>query len=177
MAYLYMIIIGNFEIFHYFNFETNFLKKRKPFLKNWSTFFQLKVRRRKTSHLHTKLPCQKPILRQIEWRVQNGSITKSEVLTLTRYFVLFLSFNFSVRVFINSWFYPSVHIHTFHQRWVLFKRALSLSVSLTPLDIVFKSRFWLKLQQNCSCQQNAFTLAQIITIFQGSIYKSFQLKG
>ena len=32
---------------------------------------------------HTKLSCQKPVSRQVEWGVQNGPITKNGVLTLT----------------------------------------------------------------------------------------------
>ena len=34
-------------------------------------------------HFHAKLLCQKPILRHIEWGVQNGSITKNGVLPVT----------------------------------------------------------------------------------------------
>ena len=71
-AYFYMVITGNFERFHYFNFETSFLKNR-------STVFQLKVMRWKTQNFHVKRPCQKPILRQIEWRMQNDPIKKCGV--------------------------------------------------------------------------------------------------
>ena len=63
---------GNSERFQSFNFETNFLKN--------------KVLRLKAQHLHTKLPCQKPILRQIEWEVQNGPIKKNGVLPVTTLF-------------------------------------------------------------------------------------------
>ena len=45
-----------------------------------SGVFQLEVLKLKTQHVHTKLPCQKPMLRQIEWVVQNGPITKNRVL-------------------------------------------------------------------------------------------------
>ena len=34
-------------------------------------------------HFHTILICQKPMLRQIEWGVQNGPITKNGNLPLT----------------------------------------------------------------------------------------------
>ena len=34
-------------------------------------------------HYHTKLLCQKPMLRQIEWGVQDGSIAKNGVLPVT----------------------------------------------------------------------------------------------
>ena len=36
--------------------------------------------------LHAELPCQKPILRQIEWGVQNSPITKNELFA-TDYFI------------------------------------------------------------------------------------------
>ena len=39
--------------------------------------------RLKTHHFHTKLLYQKPMLRQIEWWVQNGPITKNGVLPVT----------------------------------------------------------------------------------------------
>ena len=67
---------GDFERFQCFNFETNFLKN--------------KVLRLKAQHFHTKLPCQKPILRQIEWEVQNGPITKNGVLPATTFFFVSL---------------------------------------------------------------------------------------
>ena len=35
----------------------------------------------KGQHFHTKLSCQKPILRQIEWGVQIGPITKNGLLS------------------------------------------------------------------------------------------------
>ena len=35
-------------------------------------------------HLHTKLTCQKPMLRQVEWEVQDGPITKNGISYKTR---------------------------------------------------------------------------------------------
>ena len=67
-----MTMTGNIKRFQYVNFETDFLRK-------------LKVLRLKTHHLHTKLPCQKPILRQTEWVVQNGLITKNGILPITTF--------------------------------------------------------------------------------------------
>ena len=53
-------------------------------VKTWSTLFYLKVPRLKMRHLkNKKLPCPSPMLRKIEWQVQNGSITKNKVLSLT----------------------------------------------------------------------------------------------
>ena len=40
----------------------------------------------KTHHFHSKLLCKKPLLRQIEWPVKNGPITKSGVLPVTTFF-------------------------------------------------------------------------------------------
>ena len=40
------------------------------------------------SNFHTKLPCQKAMLRQKEWRVQNGPITKNRILPGTTLFFL-----------------------------------------------------------------------------------------
>ena len=35
-------------------------------------------------HLHTKLTCQKPMLRQVKWEVQDGPITKNGISYKTR---------------------------------------------------------------------------------------------
>ena len=43
-------------------------------------------RRLKAQYFHTKLSCQKPMFRQIEWEGQNGPITKDGVLPLTTFF-------------------------------------------------------------------------------------------
>ena len=40
----------------------------------------------KAQHFHTKLPCQKPMLRKIEKGVQNGPIKKNENLILLHFF-------------------------------------------------------------------------------------------
>ena len=50
----------------------------------------------KVQNFHTKLPCQKPMLRQIEWGVQNGPITKNGLLSLAASF--FWQFNLSIRI-------------------------------------------------------------------------------
>ena len=40
----------------------------------------------KAPNLCTKLPYQQPMLRQIEWGIQNGPISKNETLLLTAFF-------------------------------------------------------------------------------------------
>ena len=74
-----MTITGNFEPFQYFLFERNFLK-------NENLFQQTGRSGLKAQHYHTKQPCQKPIVRQIEWRVHIGHITKNGVLPVTTLF-------------------------------------------------------------------------------------------
>ena len=89
-----MTITENFEHFQYFIFETNFLRNANPFQKNSSTVFSLKVLRLKTQHFHTKVSCQKPILRTVERGVQDGLIKKNRVLPATASF--FRKFCFSL---------------------------------------------------------------------------------
>ena len=57
--------------------------KKETFFKKLGYRFYLKMLIWKTHHFHTKLPYQKPMLRQIEWGVQNGSNTKNGVLPVT----------------------------------------------------------------------------------------------
>ena len=73
----------------------------------------------KTHHFHTKLPYQKPMLRQINWWLQNGPITKNGVLTVATLF--FLKFCFSLRTSYKELICcannPNVHVCTFCKRW------------------------------------------------------------
>ena len=69
-------ITGNFERFQCSNFETNFLKNENFLQKTGLLLFSWKYYKLKKQHFHTKLPCQKPMLRQIEWGVQNWPITQ-----------------------------------------------------------------------------------------------------
>ena len=62
----YVTISESFKRLWYFNFETDFLENEN-FFKKLEYRFQLKALRLKTDHSHTKLPYQKPMLRQIEW--------------------------------------------------------------------------------------------------------------
>ena len=57
----------NFEPFEHFNFETDFLENENLFEKTGALFFQLKALRLKMHYFHTKLPYQKPMLRQTKW--------------------------------------------------------------------------------------------------------------
>ena len=72
-----------------------------------------------------KMFCQKPMLEQIEWGVQNGPITKNEVLPVINLF--FRKFCFSLKTSYKGLIWctnhPNVHIHTFWTRWILFEGA------------------------------------------------------
>ena len=70
-----------------------FLKKTGVLLFTWS--YLLLTWRLKMHYFHTKLLSQKPMLRQIEWWVENGPITKKRVLPATALF--FWKFCFSLR--------------------------------------------------------------------------------
>ena len=69
--------------------------KTQTFFKNLKYRFLVEVLRLKTHHFHTNLPDQKPMLRQMEWCVQNGPITKRGVLPVTTLF--FWKFCFILR--------------------------------------------------------------------------------
>ena len=77
-----------------------------------------------------KLPCQKPLLRQIEWQLQNWPITKSEVLPV---FVK-LCFGFGCTN------HPNVHIRIFCNRWSLLLGCF-LPVSI-PNNCIWRRRYW-----------------------------------
>ena len=62
--------------------------KTKTFFQNWFTG--------KTRHFHSKLLCQKSMLRQIEWRLKNGPITKSGFLQVTALFFWKICFGFRI---------------------------------------------------------------------------------
>ena len=66
-ACFYMTIAENFKRFQYFDFETDFPENENLFSKNWSIVFQLKAVRLKMHYFHTKVPYQRPMLRQIKW--------------------------------------------------------------------------------------------------------------
>ena len=72
-----------------------------------------------SASFHTKLPYQKPMLRQIKWWLQNGPITKNGVLPVTTLF--FWKFCFSLRTSYKELICctnnPNAHICTFCKRW------------------------------------------------------------
>ena len=73
--------LENLNIYN-FNFETSFVKNENL----WKTgviCFSWKYYYWKYYYFHTKMPCQKPMLRQIEQGEENEPLTKNGVLPLT----------------------------------------------------------------------------------------------
>ena len=62
LEYFYVTVTGYFERFQSFNYEKSFLKSQNFFQKTGVPFFGLKYRL-KGQHFHTKVPCQKPVLK------------------------------------------------------------------------------------------------------------------
>ena len=83
-----MTITAHFERFHNFDFERSFLKGENLFYKTGVLFFLLKVLQLKSQHFHIRLPLQMPMLRQIEWGLQNGPTVESGISPLTTLFFL-----------------------------------------------------------------------------------------
>ena len=110
-----------FQMFSIPELWNKFSGKWNPNSKKWSTTFKLKPLRLKTHHFHWKLLCQKPMLRQIEWRLLNGPITKSGVLPGKSLFFwkTFSSFRTSYKELLWCTNYPNVHIRIFRKHWSL----------------------------------------------------------
>ena len=94
-------------------------KRLKTFFKKLEYRFLVTALRLKTHHIHTKLPYQKPMLRQIEWWIQNGPITKNGVLPVTTLF--FWKFCFSLRISYKELIWctnnPNICIRNFCKHW------------------------------------------------------------
>ena len=77
------------------------------------------MKRLKTHHFHTKQPYQKPMLRQIEWWVQNGPMIQNGVFPVSTLF--FWKFCFSLRTSSKELIWcsnePNAHIRTFCKHW------------------------------------------------------------
>ena len=100
----------------------------------------------KAHHFHSKLLCQKPMLRQIEWLLQNGPITKSGVLPVTTSFFwkIFSSCRTSWKELIWCSNHPNVHIHIFRKRWSLILRCYFPVSILNPFHAT--DLFWYPLK-------------------------------
>ena len=139
----------------------------------------MKALRLKTHHFYTKLPYQKPMLRQLEWWVQNGSIAKDGVLSVTTSlfwkFCFILRTSFKELIWCTNW--PNAHIRTFCMRCSLIWRCLFYceypwNVFLNELlDVIFEisrdhARFYDSLIEKTNCY---------ITVVFGSCFSFYLL--
>ena len=116
--------------------------KTKTFFKK--LVYRFLVESTKIDYFHTKLPYQKPMLRQIEWWVQNGPIAKNRVLPVTILF-FFSKFCFSLRTpykeLISCTSDLTTHIRTFCKGqsfiWQWFFH-VSLMKSMRPILLALK---------------------------------------
>ena len=105
----------------------------KTFLKKLEYRFLVESTGMEKASFPYKTAISEAMLRQVEWWVQNGPITKNGVLPVTTLFFwkfLFHSRN-SYKELIWCTNDPNAHISTFCKRWVLFDDAFSLWVSLS----------------------------------------------
>ena len=86
------------------------------------------------------------MLKQIEWRLQNGPITKSGVLPVTTSFFwkIFSSCRTSWKELIWCSNHPNVHIHIFRKRWSLILRCYFPVSILNPFHAT--DLFWYPLK-------------------------------
>ena len=123
----YVTISGNFERFQYYKFETDFLEYENHFQKTGVPFL-VESTKIETDHFYRKLPYEKPMLRQIKWWVQNGSITMNKVLSVTT--LIFWKFCFSLRTSYKELIWctndPNAYICTFCKHLNFIWRSKSL---------------------------------------------------
>ena len=81
----YAFMWQSVKILNFFNTLTlkQIFKKMKKFFKKLENRFIVVSTKIENAYFHTKLSCQKSILRQMPWWVQKGPITKNEVLLVT----------------------------------------------------------------------------------------------
>ena len=66
-------------------------------------------------YFHTKLRCQKAVLRQAEWEVQNQLTTEKQLLYVFENFVWVSELLYGELVWCSN--YPNVYIYTFRKLW------------------------------------------------------------
>ena len=114
--------------------------RTKTFFKNLENYFLVKTTNIETN---SKLVCQRPMLKQIEWWLQNGPIIMSGVLPVATLFSWKFcpSFRTSEKELIWYTNDPNVHIRIFRKRWSLILSCVfPVSILLFP-RLVFSRVF------------------------------------
>ena len=121
------------------NFERS-QYKTKTFFKKLEYRFLLEITKIETES------CQKPMLGQIEWGVQNGSIKNNGVLPVTAFWKFCYSLRTSYKELIWGTNNPNVQFILFVSTGVLFKGAFSLWVFLIRVSTFFSETMSLSFQ-------------------------------
>ena len=135
LRYRHVFMWHSLEILNVFNTSTlkQIFWKTQTLFEKLECGFLAEITWMKTQHFHTNLLCQMPMLRHIEWGVQNEPITKNRVLPLT---TLFLQ-----KFYI---FFSQMSTFTlFESIEVLFESCFSLWASLKCI-FCMKTRVWVK---------------------------------
>ena len=117
----------------------------------------------KTHHFHSKLLCQKPMLRQIEWRLQNRPIIKSGVIASNCFYFSGKFVCFSKKELIWCTNDPNVHIRIFLKHWRL------LLGCFFPVSIVKDSNFKLM----TLIESEFFHKTMLVVIYAKILHQSF----
>ena len=131
------------EILNIFNTSTlkQIFWKTKTFSEKLEYHFLVESTKMKGHYFHTKLPCQKQMLRQTELWVQNGPITNNRVLPVTTLF--FWRFSFSLRTSYKELIWctnnSNAQIHTFCKRWSFIWQCCFL-VSILKQEVYWKEK-------------------------------------
>ena len=136
----------------------------------------------KKHHFHTKLPYQKSILRQTEWWLQNGPITKNGVLPVTTLFSwkFCVSLRTSYKELICRNNNPNAHICTFYKRWsfmwrsffpvsilkdIMMENFAALFKNVTLLLSTVKALIWAQLPAKVARTNNEIIIQEIVRTF------------
>ena len=126
----------------------------------------MKPLRLKSHHFHSKLLCQKPMLRQIDWQLQNGPITEWNFASnYLNFWKIRPSFRTSWKELIWSTNDPNANIRIFRNCWSLILGCFSLWVSLIcSFHEIFSSNITANLINFC-------LIKTLLTIFKSGNFK------
>ena len=113
-----MTISESFKSFQSLTLKQIFWK-RKTFFEKLEYYFLVETTKTENISFPWKLLCHKPMFRQMEWRIQNGPITKSGVLPTLFFWKICSSFRTSWKELIWCTNDSNVHIRIFPKRWSL----------------------------------------------------------
>ena len=112
-----MTITGNYELFQYFHFETNFLKNKNLFHKLEHLFFSWRYQDWK-HNIYTKTALPEATVKTNRMGSTKWTSKKNGVLSVTTFFWKFCfraRISYKELIWCNN--YPNIYIHTFYKHW------------------------------------------------------------